>query len=244
MKNFTPFFFAILLSAFARPVAAQTSRDAAEARVAYQQANTGASARAYRAAMGQQPAGFLGGNAFQPGSLRTFDGRNLLVPGLRYHAGLHLLEAQDSVELDSTHFWPASSLRGFDFGEAGNPDQPLRRFRSRLVKEGSTGTRREFVEVLTAIDAGPQLLAWFYAPAPDATPNGKHPLVGTLLAGPGTVGTEPLRPLEPSEASVLRLFGARADAVRTFATGQHLDYTRPADIARMMDHYNRIAVVK
>ncbi|MBF9223833.1 hypothetical protein [Hymenobacter ruricola] len=243
--KYASYLIALLIGAgAAHPAAAQATRDAAEARVAYQQANAGATARSYRATLGQQASGFLGGNAFQPGALRTFDGRTRPVPGLRYHAGLHLLEAQDSVELDSTHFWPVNSLRGFDLGEGGDPASPLRRFRARLVKEGSAGTRREYVEVLTAIDAGPLLLAWLYAPSPEAAPNGKRPLVGLLLAGPGTTGTEPLRPLEPSESSVLRLFGARADAVRTFATGQHLDYTRPADIAKMMDHYNRLAVVK
>ncbi|MBF9141560.1 hypothetical protein [Hymenobacter properus] len=227
----------------AAPAAAQTSRDVADARVAYQQANTGAVAEGYRASLKQQTSGFVGGPAFQLGYLRTADGRSLLVPGLRYHAGLHLLEAQDSIDLESTHFWPASSLRGFDLGEAGDPAAPVRRFRSRLVKEGSAGTRREYVEVLTAIDAGPLLLAWLYAPADEATTS-KRPLVGTLVAGPGTVGTEPLRPLEPTESAVLRLFGSRANDVRTFANTQHLDYTRPADIAKMMDHYNRIAVVK
>jgi len=227
----------------ASPAAAQTSRDVADARVAYQQANTGTAPRGYRASLRQQNSGFVGGSAFQPGSLRTFDGRSRPVPGLRYHAGLHLLEAQDSIELDSTHFWPAGSLRGFDLGEAGDPASPLRRFRARLVKEGSAGTRREYVEVITAIDAGPLLLAWLYTPA-DAAPDSKRPLVGTLMAGPGTVGNEPLRPLEPSESAVLRLFGGRSNDVRTFATAQHLDYTRPADIAKMMDHYNRIAVVK
>lgn len=224
-------------------VAAQTSRDVAEARVAYQQANTGATAESSRAALKQQTSGFVGGPAFQLGSLRTADGRSLLVPGLRYHAGLHLLEAQDSIDLESTHLWPAGSLRGFDLGEAGDPAAPLRRFRSRLVKEGSGGTRREYVEVITATDASPLLLAWLYAPADDA-PTSKRPLVGTLLAGPGTAGNEPLRPLEPTESAVLRLFGGRANDVRTYATAQHLDYTRPADIAKMMDHYNRIAVVK
>jgi hypothetical protein len=97
------------------------------------------------------------------------------------------------------------------------------------------------VEVLTATDASPLLLAWLYAPA---EADGKRPLMGTLMAGPGTVGAEPLRPLEPTESAVLRLFGSRAGDVRSFAAAQHLDYTRPADIAKMMDHYNRIAVVK
>ena len=241
MKNPT-LLLALAVAAATTPAAAQTARDAAEARVAYQQANTGVTARTYRASLGQQPGSFLGGSTFQPGTLRTFDGHNRFVPGLRYHVGLHLLEAQDSVELDSTHFWPVGSLSGFDLGEAGDPAVPVRRFRTRLVKESGVGTRREYVEVLTAIDAGPLLLAWLYTP--EATQNGKQPLVGTLLAGPGTVGPEPLRPFEPTEASVLRLFGNRADAVRTFASSQRLDYTRPADIAKMMDHYNRLAVVK
>jgi hypothetical protein len=232
-----------LSTAWATPAAAQTSRDIADARVVYQQANTGAVAEGYRASLKQQTSGFIGGPAFQLGSLRTADGRTLLVPGLRYHAGLHLLEAQDSIDLEASHIWPTGSLRGFDLGEAGDPAAPVRRFRSRLVKEGSGGTRREYVEVLTAIDAGPLLLGWLYAPAEDV-PNSKRPLVGTLVAGPGTAGNEPLRPLEPTESAVLRLFGGRSNDVRTFATTQHLDYTRPADIAKMMDHYNRIAVVK
>ena len=234
----------ILLGAGAQPVAAQATHDLAEARVAYQQANAPAAVRAYRSSVNPQAAGFLGDGTFQPGALRTFDGRSRPVPGLRYHLKQRLLEAQDSIDLDSTHLWPVGSLRGFDLGDPGDPASPLRRFRTRLVKEGSGGTRREFVEVLTTIDAGPLLLAWLYAPAPGTTPNDKRPLMPTLLAGPGTVGPEPLRLLEPSQSSVLRLFGARADAVRTFALSQHLDYTRPADVARMMDFYNRVAVIE
>lgn len=194
-----------------------------------------------RASLHQQVAGFVGDGAFQFGALRTYDGRYRPVPGLRYHPGLHLLEAQDSLNTDSTHLWPVGSLRGFDLGEAGDKETPLRRFRPRLVKEGSAGTRREFVEVLTAIDAGPLLLAWLYSVAPA----GRPPLVISLLAGPGApTGAEPLRLLEPTQAAVLHLFGARANDVRAFATLQHLDYTRPDDIARMMDYYNRVAVVK
>ena len=133
---------ALLLLAAGRPAAAQTARDQAEARAAYQQANAGAAARTLRAALGQQGAGYLSG-AFQLGALRTYDGRYRPVPGLRYHAALHLLEAQDSINTDSTHLWPVGSLRGFDLGEAGGtgPDA-LRRSRPRLVKEGCAGTRR------------------------------------------------------------------------------------------------------
>ena len=233
----------VLLTAGA-PVRAQSAREQAEAHAAYQQANTSATEQALRTSLSQQAKGFWGNGTFQYGTLRTYDGHYRPVPGLRYHVGLQLLEVQDSVDLEITHLWPAAGLRGFDLGEAGDPDQPLRRFRTRWVKDGSTGPHREYVEVLTAIDAGPMLLGWLYSLAPTPTANGQRPLVATLLAGPGMPGGEPLRPLEPTQASVLRLFGARTNDVRTFAATHGLDYTRPADIARMMDHYNRIAVVK
>lgn len=211
--------------------------------VLYRQANTGATGLARRAALRQESAASPSHDKFQFGTLRTYDGHAIVVPGLRYHAGLRLLEVQDSVSLDSTHLWPAGSLRGFDIGEAGDKTEPLRRFRSRLVKDGGS-PRPEFVEVLTAIDAGPLLLAWLYAPSPTPAANGQRPLVGTLVAGPGTPGGEPLRPLELAQASVLHLFGSRTKDIRSFADEQHLDYTRPGDIARLMDHYNRVAVVK
>lgn len=228
----------------AGPAQAQGPREQAEAQVAYNQINSPSTVRALRASLTQQATGFLGDGTFQFGALRTYDGRYRPVPGLRYHPGLHLLEAQDSLNTDSTHLWPVNSLRGFDLGEAGDKERPLRRFRPRLVKEGSAGTRREFVEVLTAIDAGPLLLAWLYTVGP-ATPSGRRPVVPTLVAGPGTpTSAEPLRLLEPAQAAILHLFGARANDVRAFVTLQHLDYTRPGDIARMMDYYNRVAVVK
>ncbi|WP_201985027.1 hypothetical protein [Hymenobacter rubidus] len=240
------FFFLLALPTLVPclPAAAQAGREQSEALALYRQANTAPGGSGLRTAIRQQREALVSGGAFQFGTLRTFDGHNVLVPGLRYHPGLHLLEVQDSLNTDSTHLWPAGSLRGFDIGEAGDKETPLRRFRSRMVKEGSGGTRREFVEVLTAIDAGPMLLAWLYSVAPDAAASGHRPLVGILMAGPGTTGGEPLRPLEPTQSSVLHLFGSRSDDVRTFATEQHLDYTRPADIARMMDHYNRVAVVR
>lgn len=238
------FLFAIFIAAIGQPVLAQSNRELAEARAVHQQANAGASGKALRVALKQQPAGYMGQGAFQFGALRTYDGRYRPVPGLRYHAGLRLLEAQDSVNNDSTQLWPAGGLRGFDLGEAGDAEMPLRRFRTRLIKEGAAGTRREFVEILTAIDAGPLVLAWMYSLGPEPNAKGVRPLVGTLVAGSGTNGAEPLRVLEADQPSVLRLFGGRADAVRKFVATERLDYTRPADIARMMDYYNRVAVIK
>jgi len=224
---------------------AQSGRDLAEAQALYRQANAPAAARSTRQIMEHQSIGFWGDGTYQPGALRTFDNRRRPVPGLRYHAALRMLEAQDSMNTDSTHFWPVGSLRGFDVGEAGDPEHPLRRFRPRLVKEGLTGpARRDFVEVLTAVDAGPLLLAWLYPPGPDPDKIGRRPLIQQLMAGPGVGGDEPLRPLALNQAEVLRLFGKRAEEVRSYAAGEHLRYDQPNEVARMVDYFNRVAVAK
>jgi hypothetical protein len=238
------FHYLVVLSLVANGVGAQAqnSRELAEARTLYRQANTNTAT--LRASLTKQTSGFFGDGTMQAGALRTFDGRYRPVPGLRYHAGLRLVEAQDSIDLDSTHLWPVGSLRGFDLGEPGGKGAAApRRFRPRLVKEGSTGTRREFVEVLTAVDAGPLLLAWLYSSGADAAA-GRLSLAPLLLVGSGTEPDEPLRPLDLSQSSVLHLFGKRDDDMKKFAEAQHLKYDQPADVARIIDHYNRVAVVK
>ena len=223
---------------------AQASRDQAEARTVYHQANTKPQNVTLRTALARQTSGFFGDGTFQPGALRTFDGRYRPVPGLRFHAGLHLLEAQDSIDTDSTHLWPVGSLRGFDLGTADGPGTPpVRRFRPRLLKEGSAGTRRDFVEVLTAVDAGPLLLAWLYASGADATV-GRLSFAPLLLVGVGNAPEEPLHPLDLNQSAVLRLFGKRADDMRAFAETQRLHFDQPTEVARIIDHYNRVAVVK
>jgi hypothetical protein len=242
--NYLCYVLAIASLACWQPVRAQIVRDEAEARALYQQTNEPATARSLRATLAQQN-GFLGDGSFQYGALCTYDGLYRPTPGLRYQVGLHLLEAQDPAATDSTHLWPTGSLRGFDLGDSDNPGEVAwRRFRTRLVKDSSSVSRRDFVEVLTALDAGPLLLAWVYSAAATPTPDGRYPLVATLVAGPGLAGAEPLHSLELSQAAVLRLFADRADDVRAFATAQHLDYTRPTDIARMADYYNRVAAVQ
>ena len=223
---------------------AQASRDQSEARNIYQQANAKPQAGTMRAALARHTSGFFGDGSFQPGALRTFDGRYRPVPGLRFHAGLHLIEAQDSIDTDSTHLWPVGSLRGFDLGTADGPGTPpVRRFRPRLVKEGSAGTRRDFVEVLTAVDAGPLLLAWLYASGADATV-GRLSFAPLLLAGAGNAPEEPLHALDLNQGAVLRLFGKRADEMHKFADAQRLHFDQPTEVARIIDHYNRVAVVK
>lgn len=244
LVKYAYYLFAVALLLTGQPAVAQTARDQAEARALYRQANSTSASPGLRAALVKQGNGFFGDGKFQPGALRTYDGRYRPVPGLRFHAGLRLLEAQDSIDTDSTHLWPVGSLRGFDLSEAeGTGTVGLRRFRPRLVKEGAAGTRREFVEVLTTVDAGPLLLAWLYASGADATA-GRLSLIPLLLVGPGNDPNEPLRPIELNESAVLHLFGARASDVRAFAMTHNLRYDQPNDVARMVDRYNRVAVVK
>jgi hypothetical protein len=225
-----------------QPARAQASHDVVEARLLYAQANRPPNETTLRGNLKAQGSGFFGDGSLHPGALRTFDGRYRPVPGLRYHAGLRLLEAQDSISLDSTHLWPVGSLRGFDLGEPGDATPP-RRFRPRLVKEGSAGQRREFVEVLTMVDAGPLLLAWLYTSGADAVA-GRLSMAPLLLVGAGNDPGEPLRPLELSRSSVQRLFGNRAEAVNAYAMTKQLLYDNPSDVARMLDYFNRLAVVK
>ncbi|WP_375418789.1 hypothetical protein [uncultured Hymenobacter sp.] len=233
----------MLISALA-PAAAQTpaAREAAEARRRYQQANAAPTKTELQRAMGQEASSFLAGGAFEPGVLRTCDGQRRPVSGLRYHAGQQLVEVEDSLSAGDAHLWPVGSLRGFDLRpESG----ALRRFRPRLVHEGAVeGARREFVEVLTTLDSGPLLLGWLFVPAP-ADAEGPACLMQLLVAGAGPASSaEGLRPLELSQPAVLHLFGARAEEVRSFAAGQRLRYHRPADVARMVDYFNRVALVK
>ena len=241
MNRFIPtasIFITILCTSVVR-AQVPTARDVTDAQRLYYQANAGATAQPLRAALSESAHGFLGDGTFQAGALRTFDGRRRPLPGLRYHVGQHVLEAQDSLDTKLTHLWPVGSLRGFDIGEE---ETAPRRFRPRLVRDGGVGgTRREFIEVLTTLDGGPLVLGWVYSPVPAEAAGAP---LQTLVAGPGYAGSEALRPLELTQAAVSRLFGKRADQVRTFATSENLHYDQPADVARLVDYFNRVAVVK
>jgi hypothetical protein len=214
-------------------------------RAFYREANTPATRLRLRAATAQHENEYLNKGTYQTGYLRPLDGRRVLVVGQRYHVGQRVLQVQDSLQMDSTTYWPLAAIRGFDLGT--DDDVPLgdagaasavRRYRVRLVQEGKQGTRREAVEILTSIDSGPLLLAWLpVVPEPSG-------LMQVLVAGPGTASAEPLRPLELTQAAVLHLCNSRADAVRSFATTRHLRYELPTDVAKMLDYYNRIAVAR
>jgi hypothetical protein len=239
--------FLLLLAASSLGARAQASHPGADpGRALYREANTPAARLRTRAATGQRPGEFLGGGTYETGYLRTLDGHRTLVLGQRYHVGQRVLQVQDSMQVDSATYWPLAAVRGFDLGTeddappAGSPGAApgVRRYRTRLVHEGKQGARREAVEVLTSIDSGPLLLAWLPVVA---EPVG---LAQVLVAGPGTTPTEPLRPLDLTESAVLRLCGSRASEVRTFASTRHLHFDQPADVAKLLDYYNRVAVAK
>jgi len=202
----------------------------------YRAANTPTARQQLRAALNQQPDAFLNQGKFEVGYLLLRSGRRVLVPGLRYHLGQRVVEVQDSVQADSTSFWPLAALRGFDLGTAEDP-ATLRRYRTRLVHDGRQPDRQEAVQVLTATDAGPLLLAYLplLAPATDGP-------TYQLLAGEGHEATQPLRTVAATEADVLRLLGERAGKVQAYARIQILHFCAPTEAARILDYYNQLAV--
>ncbi|RZK22996.1 MAG: hypothetical protein EOO56_06640 [Hymenobacter sp.] len=117
------------------------------------------------------------------------------------------------------------------------PEAPQGRriHRTRLVRTGRWATHREAVEILTCTYAGPLVLA--HLPATAATP-------AQLLAGPGYDADAPLRPLELTQAAVLRLCGDHAPQVQAYARLYDLHFQQADEVARLLDYYNRIAVVK
>jgi hypothetical protein len=242
--------FTLLLAATYAPAWAQANRPGADpGRAFYREANTPAAALRLRAEITQQPTAFLGRGDYETGYLRTLDGRRILLAGLRYHVGQRVVQVQDSVQADSTHYWPLAAVRGFDLGLDDDAPLPtsqastppiVQRYRARLVQDGRQAPHREAVQVLTSIDSGPLLLAWLPTVAEPAS----HHLTQVLVAGPGLGGTEPLRPLDLTQAAVLRLCGGRAEEVRTFAATRHLRYDQPTEVAKMLDYYNRVAVAK
>ena len=117
------------------------------------------------------------------------------------------------------------------------PEAPLgrRTFRTRLVRTGRWASHPEAVEILTCTYAGPLVLAQL--PATATTPS-------QLLAGPGYDPATPLRPLALTQEAVLRLCGDRAPQVRAYAMLYNLHFQQADEVARLLDYYNRIAVVK
>ncbi len=195
----------------------------------------------------KQPAALVTQPVFEPGSLRLLNGRRVLVLGLRYSADQQKIEIQDSLQPGRTLFLPLSSLRGFDLGAedqlpapAAVPIGPVgpagpRRFRASLVQGSRWSTRPQIVEILTCTEAGALVLAVL----PTSATGSQQAIVGS-----GPSRTEPMRPLELTRTAVLNLFGNRAPQVYAFAMTYDLHFEQAADVARMCDYFNRLAVVQ
>ncbi|NML66064.1 hypothetical protein HHL22_12695 [Hymenobacter sp. RP-2-7] len=213
-----------------RPRAADPSR------ALVRQANAPAARQLTQAAINQQPGAFLNEGRYEAGYLYLLSGRRVLVPGLRYHVGQRVVEVQDSLQADSTSYWPLAALRGFDLGTENDP-ATRRRYRPRLVHESHQLDRREAVQVLTATDAGPLVLAWLPLLLPGTASPGQ-----LLLAGSGHNADQPLQQLSLNGPDVLHLLNERAQKVQTFARTNNLHCGVPQEVAQMLDYYNRLAV--
>ena len=105
------------------------------------------------------------------------------------------------------------------------------------MHDGRQPDHQEAVQVLTATDAGPLLLAYLPLLTPAAARSTYQ-----LLAGEGHEATQPLRTIAATEAEVLRLLGERAGKVQAYARIQNLHFCAPTEAARMLDYYNQLAV--
>ena len=169
---------------------------------------------------------------------------------LPIHASVNWQEEQDSVQADDNQFESLSSSLEFEVAatDVALADRPIastsmlkapaaplgpQRFRSRLIRT-NRHAQPEVVEILTCTEAGPLVLALL--PASSSTP-------AQVLAGAGHDRTQPLRPLELTQAAVLRLCGNRAAQVRAYAMTYDLHFQQATDVARMLDYFNRLAVV-
>jgi hypothetical protein len=173
-------------------------------------------------------------------------GSALLLAEVRSRFTLHQPAAQTTEQPDSPEAATVESAAGFDPETANlpasltialrRPAAPLGRrvFRSRLVRTGRWVSHSEAVEILTCTYAGPLVLAQL--PATATAP-------GQLLAGPGYDPTTPLRPLALTQEAVLHLCGDRAPQVRAYAMLYNLHFEQADEVARLLDYYNRIAMV-
>jgi hypothetical protein len=184
---------------------------------------------------------------FEIGSMRLVGDYQLAAQNQQDQSSQDSLEVQLVAQADNAEASAVSEIRE-RYPEMADlpatvaltlrrPTTPLgkRRFRTRLVRTSPWSTRREPVESLTCTDTGPLVLALLSATATTQA---------QVLAGPGYDQTVPLRPLELTQAAVLRLCGERAAQVRAYAMLYNLHFEQTNDVARMLDYYNRIAVVK
>ncbi|MDQ2772701.1 MAG: hypothetical protein M3Y54_19620 [Bacteroidota bacterium] len=228
----------LLLPAIGR---AQAARDLSDyALMLYNQANSPGALERRRKDLVNAPEAYLVAIE-QPGMLLLPDERRVRVPAMRYNVALRLLEVRDSTGF---HVWPPGSLAGFYLGRGAE----ARHFRSLKVR--TEGQPLDFVEVLTAADNAPLVLAVQHRYIHDEplldpvlrteTRPGRTLIAQRVVAGPGSL-SEPLRELPLSQRYVGRLFGAHTAAVAAYAEREHLGPTDLAQVLRQVEYYNQLA---
>jgi hypothetical protein len=239
----TAYFFIILLLAESVQVAAaQPSGELTYIGMGlFQRANSPDALARYNRELLLAPEAFLVPVA-QPGTLELVGTRRVRVPAMRYNVAMDLLETTDST---GTHVWPPGSLLGFTIGQGAG----ARRFSTALVRNG--GTKRDFVEVLTAPGSGPLLLAFqhnyvhveaeIHPILRMETRKARTEIGQTVVAGLSGASPEPLRPLALNRKSVLRLFGTRAAEVDLYALKEQLDYADLNHVLRLFEYYNQLS---
>lgn len=203
------------------------------------QANTPTARQLTKAALGQQYAAFLNEGRFEAGYLLLASGRRVPVGGLRYHVGQRVVEVQDSLQADSTNYYPLAALRGFGLGNAEAGSAAPRHYRVRLVQPAHQLATREAVQLLSGTEAGPLVLVSL----PLLLPGTSTP-ASILLAGSGRDTTQPLLPLDNRETSLRRLFNSHADQVISYAQTNQLLGCTPCDVARMLNYYNQLVIAQ
>ena len=176
----------------------------------------------------------------QPGTLVLLGRQRIRVPALKYNVALHLVEARDST---GSHVWPPGSLDGFYMGQGTD----TRHFRSYLVRNGNT--KKDFVEVLTAVDNSPIVLGlqhiYIHRDAEldpilrTETRKATTEIGQIIVVGFGAAPMEPMRPLVLNQRSVTRLFGTQAAPVEAYATKEHLGYNDLGQVLHMVEFYNQ-----
>lgn len=201
-------------------------------------ANSPTARQLTKAAIRQQADAFLNEGQFEAGYLLLLSGQRVPVTGLRYHIGQRVVEVQDSLQADSTSYYPLASLRGFGLGSSDDSLATRRHYRVRLVHQPHQPARPEAVQLLTGSEAGPLVLANL----PVLLPGTRTP-ASILLAGPGREPAQPLLPLDARDTSLRRLLGRHAQQVADYARANNLYGCTPCNVARMLDYYNHLLVV-
>ena len=226
----------LLLAASAQ---AQTARDLSDIGIAlYQEANSPKALERMRKDLINAPEAYVV-SVDQPGTLVLLTKRRVRVPAMKYNVALHLLEVRDST---GSHVWPPGSIDGFYMGRGVD----ARHFRTFGVRD--SGLKQDFVEVLTAADDSPLVLAVQHVYVHDdaqvnpilrnETRAARTEIGQVVLAG-REVPVRELRPLVLSQRNVLRLFGSLATEIALYATAQHLGYTDLAQVLRLVEYYNQ-----